>query len=124
MGSLEGNVALFTLTVEGCEEELRVVRFHGSEAISSLFEFRVEVAGDEIELSRLVGREATLKIGGPGEYDAPRLLDGFICQAEHVGDSRRYTLYELVIVPWIRGSGACSSAPAAGSSRTSRRRRS
>jgi type VI secretion system secreted protein VgrG len=94
-----GNRASFTFTVEGCDEELRVVRFDGREAISSLFEFRLEIAAsDELELEKLVGKPAHLTIEGlAGE----RQVHGFVCQAEYVGDSRRYALYELTLVPWI-----------------------
>jgi len=89
---------MFDLSVEGCREELRVVRLHGHEAISSLFEFRVEVASEELSVSALIGQPARLTLEGP---EGARHVVGFVCQAEYIGDSRRYALHELTIVPWI-----------------------
>ncbi len=98
MPALLGNQALFRLTVEGCDDELRVVRFQGHEAISSLFEFRLEVASDELAIEALIGRSALLTIDG---IEGERHVHGFVCQAEYIGDSQRYALYELTVVPWI-----------------------
>ncbi|HEY0134982.1 MAG TPA: hypothetical protein VGB85_12900, partial [Nannocystis sp.] len=42
------------------DAELRVVRFAGHEAISEPFEFRVEVAGGELDPEALVGQPALL----------------------------------------------------------------
>ncbi len=96
-GSLGGH-ALFRFEVDGFVD-LRVVGFSGHEAISSLFEFRVEIAGaDDLPIQDIVGKAAVLTIGdGPD----PRHVHGFVCQAEYVGNSRRYALYEVTLVPWI-----------------------
>jgi type VI secretion system secreted protein VgrG len=92
-----GNHAGFRLHIDGLGE-LQVVRFSGTEGVSSLFELRVEVAG-EYEATRLMlGREATLTIDGA---HSSRHIHGVVCQAEYIGDSRRLALHELLIVPWI-----------------------
>ena len=93
-----GNRAMFRLSVDGCDEELRVVRLRGHEAISSLFEFRLEIASGELALAALIGQDALLTIDG---VEGERHVHGFVCQAEYIGDSRRYALYELTVVPWI-----------------------
>ena len=98
MNALLGNRALFTLTVEGCDEELRVVRFRGHEGVSSLFELRVEVACVDALQKPLIGGDALLTIDGLSE---PRHIHGFVCQVEYIGDAPRHILYELTIVPWI-----------------------
>ena len=98
MPPLLGNRALFTLTVEGCDDELRVVRFRGHEAVSSLYEFRVEVACADSLRGSLIGKPALLTIEG---VVTPRHVHGFVCQVEYIGDTRRHVLYELTVVPWI-----------------------
>lgn len=96
--ALLGNRAMFTLTVEGCDEALRVVRFGGREAISTLFDFRLEVASSTLPLDALVGKTAVLTIEG---VEAPRYIHGFVCEAGYFGESSRYTLYEITLVPAV-----------------------
>ncbi|MDC0721499.1 type VI secretion system Vgr family protein [Nannocystis bainbridge] len=93
-----GNRALFTFAVEGCAEELRVVRFTGREALSSLFEFRIELAAATMPLDELVGKPAVLTIEG---LHATRHVHGHVCEAGYIGESSSYTLYELTLVPAI-----------------------
>lgn len=88
--------ALLTLEVDGCDEELRIVRFSGRESIATLFEFRLEVAAGDLALDALVGHTAVLTIEG---IDCARHVHGLVCQAAHAGESRRYMLYELTLVP-------------------------
>lgn len=92
-----GNHAGFRLHIDGLGE-LQVVRFSGTEGVSSLFELRVEVAGEYEATRLLLGREATLTIDGA---HSSRHIHGVVCQAEYIGDSRRHALHELLIVPWI-----------------------
>ncbi|WAS98034.1 type VI secretion system Vgr family protein [Nannocystis punicea] len=94
--ALLGNRALFTFAVEGCAEELRVVRFTGREALSTLFEFRVELAAATIPLDDLVGKPAVLTIEG---VHATRHVHGLVCEAGYIGESSSYTLYELTLAP-------------------------
>ncbi|MFZ6184211.1 type VI secretion system Vgr family protein [Nannocystis pusilla] len=96
--ALLGNRALFTFAVEGCGEELRVVRFTGREAISALFEFRIELAAATISLDELVGKPAVLTIEG---LHATRHVHGLVCEAGYIGESSSYTLYELTLTPAI-----------------------
>ncbi len=99
MPSADDIKVYFTLAVEGCSEEIRVVSFDGIEAISSLYEVRVEfAASDELVIADLVGKAAQLTLHD-GEDD--RQLHGYVCQADYLGESRRYALYEITIVPWI-----------------------
>ena len=90
ISALTGNASLFTFQVGG--GLLDVVRFAGSEGVSSLFEFRVELAGQDIELSALVDQPALLTIGG---IEEPRYIHGHICHAEATGQTRN--LYTYVV---------------------------
>ncbi len=98
VAALLGNRAMFTLAVEGCDELLRVVRFGGHEGISSLFDFRLEVASSTFSLDILVGKSALLTIEG---VDGPRYIHGYVCEAGYFGESTSYTLYELILVPML-----------------------
>jgi type VI secretion system secreted protein VgrG len=94
--ALLGNQPLFTIEAGGAD--LRVVRFHGQEGISSLFGFRLELAGPEIDVGALVDKPAALRIEG---IDAPRFIHGVLSEFEYVGESRSLQLYEAELVPWI-----------------------
>jgi len=95
--ALLGNQPLFTFKTAGMEG-LRVVRFFGRESISGLFEFRLELAGPELELAALIDRPGLLQIEG---VEVPRHVHGVISEAEYVGQTRTHQLYEATLVPWI-----------------------
>ena len=96
--ALLGNHAMFTFSVEGCDEELRVVRFNGHESIFALFEFHLEIASSMISLDALVGKSAVLTIEG---VQGPRYVHGMICEAGYSGETSSYTLYQVTLVPAI-----------------------
>ncbi|WNG47970.1 type VI secretion system tip protein VgrG [Archangium minus] len=91
--------SLFWFDVEGFEKEsLRVLRFNGHEGLSSLFEFRVELACENpnIEFSEVVGKPALLTLLGEA---GPRLFHGMISRFEQVNELHRYAVYEATLVP-------------------------
>lgn len=94
LSSLQSGGSVFSLMAGG--QELRVVRFSGFEGISSLFEFRVEVAAKTLEPEELLEEPALLAIKGAEE---PRLIHGVVTEAEYVGEARHLDLFELTIVP-------------------------
>lgn len=95
--ALIGNRPVFTFAVEDGGDELRVLRFSGREGVSSLFEFRVELACDHmVEPVDLVGKSGRLTIEG---VDEPRLVHGIVAHAEYVGESRDFALFEVTLVP-------------------------
>ncbi len=102
--ALLGDSAAFTLEIAGCDP-LRVVRFSGVEAISSLFEFRLTVAGETAPLAAMVGKSALLTIEG---MVAERHVHGLVREAAYFGESSSYTLYEVIVVPrvWRLGQRA------------------
>lgn len=91
------NRPMFTFHVAGAGD-LHVVRFSGREGISSLFEFRLELAGPELELASLIDHPALLAIDG---LDTPRRVHGLVAEVEYVGQTRDHTLYEATLVPWL-----------------------
>ena len=94
--ALQGNRASFSLSIEGAPGIPRVVRFSGSEKISALYEFKLEIAAGELELAQMVGQPATLQLDGLGPS---RFVHGIIASAEFTGETRRHQLYELTLVP-------------------------
>ncbi len=95
LSALMGGDPLFTVTVGGAP--LRVVRFSGHEAISNPFEFRIEVAATELDPDSLLNQPVALTIKG---LDEPRVVHGFVTEAEYVGNTRNLELYELSVAPW------------------------
>jgi uncharacterized protein involved in type VI secretion and phage assembly len=110
---------MFTLDVEGSSEDLGVVRFTAHEAISALFELRVEVASaTPLPLDGLIDRPALLTIEG---LEATRYIHGVICEAAYIGETSSKTLHELprsrrTCFAWScrprtrRGTTACNTA--------------
>ncbi|HRI06478.1 MAG TPA: type VI secretion system Vgr family protein [Nannocystaceae bacterium] len=94
LSSLLSGGSIFSLMAGG--QELRVVRFSGFEGISSLFEFRVEVAAKWLDVEALLEEPALLAIKGA---EVPRLIHGVVTEAEYVGEARHLDLFELTIVP-------------------------
>ncbi|MDC0716774.1 type VI secretion system Vgr family protein [Nannocystis bainbridge] len=87
-------LTVFELKVAGTP--MGVVRMAGREALSSLFEFHVEVADLDLDPETLLGQPALLEIRA---LDAPRLVQGIVTEAEYVGQTRSHQLYELTIAP-------------------------
>lgn len=83
--------------VEGTTDTFWVVRFEGSEGLSELFEFEIEVAARYVDFADLVGRFATLRIL---ELDEPRTIHGMILRVEYAGELRPRGLYRFTLVPW------------------------
>lgn len=84
--------------VEATADTFWVVRFEGSEGLSELFEFEVEVAARHVDFAELVGRFARLRIF---ELDTPRTIHGMILRVEYAGELRPRGLYKFTLVPWL-----------------------
>ncbi|MBL9103075.1 MAG: type VI secretion system tip protein VgrG [Myxococcales bacterium] len=99
---MAAEVELFLVEIKRWQASLRVIRLHGVEAVSSLFEFRVEVASEGLPPPALIDSEARLTIDG---LDGPRDIRGCVAQVEFRGEvdvgGERYAVHELLIVPWI-----------------------
>ncbi|MDC0721567.1 type VI secretion system Vgr family protein [Nannocystis bainbridge] len=87
-----------TFEIEGLSDNFWVVRFSGSEGISALYEFHLDVVARHIEVGELVGRSALLKVVGVGE---PRLVHGIILRAEYTGEMRPRAMYRITLVPQL-----------------------
>ena len=98
---LSANVEHFTFKVEGISEALRVLDFSGDEAISQPFNFQLEIASEEGELNfaDIIGKHALLTCHGPDDIE--RYANGIISRIEQLTSGRRFTTYQLELVPQI-----------------------
>lgn len=99
MADLRADTERFTFEVEGLDEELRVVRFQGSEAVSQLFRFELTVAAEtaDLEFGDVVNHAALLTVEG----DSPRYVNCIVSRIEVSGHTGRFTLYDLTVVPAV-----------------------
>ncbi|MGI0118449.1 type VI secretion system tip protein TssI/VgrG [Zooshikella sp. RANM57] len=93
-----GNSSLFMFSVEGCNDEFRVVEFKGREQISSPFYFTVAVAcpNFELSMSSLVNKPACLTFSAE---EAPRYVHGLIVNIELINTGRRFASYSITLAP-------------------------
>jgi len=93
----------FTFTTNGGPvDELLVTAFSGTEAISELFRFRVELCSDDadIDFNAIVGQPCALEIAGSS---GSRFVNGIVRCFERTGCGSRVTHYAAEIVPvhWL-----------------------
>jgi len=99
----DADVADFTFRLNNAPADaLRVVRFHGKEALSELFEFVVDLVSEEWEadLDAVLKARATLTIRHEG---GQRRVHGIVRSFERTGEGGRLTHYRAAIVPvhWL-----------------------
>ncbi|MFH1746449.1 MAG: type VI secretion system tip protein TssI/VgrG [Planctomycetota bacterium] len=99
----DADTADFTLKVgELTTEDLRVTRFEGSEGISELFCFRLELCSNQndIDFVAIVGKPCVLEIGGAS---GSRFVNGIARLFERIGEGESLTYYAIEIVPvhWL-----------------------
>lgn len=81
--------------------ELVLRRFDGHEAVSELFEYRVEAISHKVEpeFDQIIGRNCTVTLKpGVGEH---RHFDGILTEAQLIGIEDRDYLYRLILRPWL-----------------------
>ncbi len=91
----------FTFTAENLDEEdLRVLRFSGSEGISQCFAFDLDLATlqTDIDFESVVGSPGRLTIHTP---HTDRVVDGIVSRWEEVGHGRKTTYYSARLVPKV-----------------------
>ncbi len=97
--------AKFTFGIEGDWTFFRVLKFEGTEEISHLYHYTLELAmegseSDDFIFEALVGDEACLKIEAQGE---DRYVHGIINEIESMGERGSFTIYRCSLVPslWL-----------------------
>jgi type VI secretion system secreted protein VgrG len=81
-------------------DKLKVVSFFGSEGISELFRFSVDLASSdkEIDFDAAVGQPTLLTIHGPKEK---RYINGIVSLFEQTGKTGKLTRYRAEVVPTV-----------------------
>ncbi|HEY8379790.1 MAG TPA: type VI secretion system tip protein TssI/VgrG, partial [Nannocystis sp.] len=87
-----------TFEVEDLSDTFWVVSFEGTEALSTPFEFEIQVAARHVDVSTLLGRFARLQVLMRGE---PRLVHGMILRAAYLDEYEPRALYRITLVPWL-----------------------
>ena len=87
-----------TFAIDGLKDELRLISFRGSEGLSQLFAFSLNVGctSNAIPLDELVGRAGLLTI--EGQHD-PRHVHGLVSRMRQLDSGRKYTEYQVDLVP-------------------------
>jgi type VI secretion system secreted protein VgrG len=97
---------LLQVTTPLGEDKLVVTGFRGTEQISHLFSFELDLIADNsttIDFSQLVGKEMTLAVATPGEHGSTewRYING-ICPSFSEGDrNQQFTSYFAEVVPKV-----------------------
>ncbi|NKE72401.1 type VI secretion system Vgr family protein [Candidatus Manganitrophus noduliformans] len=91
----------YALKIDGqAADLLKVVRFSGTEAVSELFHFSVDLASKNqgIDFSAVLGKPATLTLRGPG---GKRVVHGLVHSFEQTGNIAAWACYRAGIVPTV-----------------------
>ncbi len=94
--------ARLMFSVAGINDLLRVVHFDGHEAISSLYEYSIEIACENTSLSLndVIGRQATFQI--KDEKGQSRTIMGAIYALTQGSIQRRFSFYTFKLVPQFK----------------------
>ncbi|MCP4470323.1 MAG: type VI secretion system tip protein VgrG, partial [Gammaproteobacteria bacterium] len=100
MGQLTQENRLLSISSPLPKDELLLFSVDGSEAVSELFEFRLQVLSKNHTLTpeKLIGKPVTVTI----QNEHKRSFHGFISQFTHgevMADNLR--VYQLTMVPWL-----------------------
>lgn len=89
------------LTTPGENDYLVVSRFDGSEAVSELFEYRIEAASihADIDFDDFLGKNITLTLKSIN--GAERHFDGILTESQWLGVRGQFHVYRLVLRPWL-----------------------
>ena len=100
MPTLLSDESIFTFESKGYPDELRVVRVSGSEGLSELFTFQVELAArdGEIDLDSVVGVPAQLDIY---YAEGTRSVFGIVSRFEQGVAGETFTPYYVELVPTV-----------------------
>jgi type VI secretion system secreted protein VgrG len=107
MLSLRANSERCFFEIQGLDDEFHVVEFKGTEQLSTLYAFTLELVSDdpEIDLETLIGRAAVVTLQGQDQdQDAElqnRFIHGLISTAELGEQGTRLSHYHLTLVPRI-----------------------
>jgi type VI secretion system secreted protein VgrG len=88
------------------EDKLLITGFRGNESLSNLFLFEMDLIADnatEVDFSKVVGKQITLKIATPGKGSDPewRYIDGICAVFSQSDRNERFTRFSAEVVPKV-----------------------
>ncbi len=98
---VHGETSLFTLTTPLGPDKLLLKGFKGSEGISRLFRFELDLLSEDpnIDYTQIIGKAVTISIT---QADGkPRYLNGVISRFGQAGADETFTSYHAEMVPWL-----------------------
>ncbi len=102
MFNQDSNSAYYKIKLTGIDEKaIQVVSFEGEEKISGLFEYRVEIISQDINLdsSGILNHPASFTFVRGDE--TPETIFGIISNFEYYGRTKLYAHYRVVLVPQL-----------------------
>lgn len=83
------------------KDQLLLTRFEGTEEVSEMFEFRLEMISPEekIDPTQILGHNVTFFVAA--QDGTPRYFNGFVRQFAYCGNHDRGSLYSATVVPWL-----------------------
>ena len=102
MAQLTGNIEHFLFKLSGVDDELKVVRFNGTEALCQLFEVELELACENpaLDFSTLIGQAGLLTCLGADD-NVERYVHGIISELHQGEQGKRFTTYHVTLVPQL-----------------------
>jgi len=100
-GFVHGDTSLFTLTTPLGKDKLLLKGFKGSEGISRLFRFELDLLSEDpsIDYTQIIGKAVTISITQAD--GTPRYLSGVISRFGQAGADETFTSYHAEMVPWL-----------------------
>jgi type VI secretion system secreted protein VgrG len=88
------------------DDKLLITGFRGNESLSGLFFFEMDLIAEnstEIDFSKVVGKQITLKVATPGKGSEPewRYIDGICAVFSQSDRNERFTRFSAEVVPKV-----------------------
>ncbi len=98
---VHGETSLFTLTTPLGKDKLLLKGFRGSEGISRLFRFELDLLSEDpsIDFTQIIGKNVTIAVTQAD--GTPRYLSGVISRFGQGGADETFTSYHAEMVPWL-----------------------
>ncbi len=98
MTDLQADTVRFTLQIGALDDEIHVVGVRGTEQLSGLYQFDLELACEnhELDFASVINQGALLMIDG---QDEPRLVHAMVNRFEQGDQGIRFTTYYVTLVP-------------------------
>jgi len=98
MWFFSANEAQFLFTVDGCSEELGVLRFSGEEALGKNYHFEIDVVcdSDALDIMALQHQTACLTLQNTPQ---PRFIHGIMVSAGHIKTDNHHHHYRFQLAP-------------------------